>query len=404
MSIENLLKEVNSILKKYEEFEKLTGEKFNVFKILKIDRSELKHSAFLAELLDPNGSHGLGYEFLKHFVRIFRVDNFSDDDCNNSKVTCEFPSQNISEDYSSGGRVDIMIVSGKNEIIIENKIDAGDGYRQLVRYKKDYPKASLIYLTLMGTRPTKHSVGDLVEGLDYTCNSYNKDIIEWLTICREKSVSHSMLRECISQYINLIKLLTHQSSNKMQDMDIQKLILESAESFNTAKNISSQFQLIKKNIFDSCKREILNAFQLKYGEIQFKLFNYEGFDFYIKISTEQKSGNLDNEYFHIDLWPYKIENKKMVYANEPQLAIFRNMAMEFQNRPKDNFHPSRCYTVFVKSQFDLSNLNHEEYKLLNIDRTEWVKNVMNEANDFIEHMVKSLNNRDDLNTNFYSKN
>lgn len=403
MSIANLLKEINGVLKKYEEYEKLTGEKFNIFKILKIDRSEVKHSAFIAELLDPNGSHGLGDEFLKQFIRIFRVENFSEDDCNKSKVRCEVPCGN-NENNNSLGRVDIIINSGIKVIIIENKIDAGDGYEQLVRYKRAFPAASLIYLTLMGTRPGAHSVGTLQEGMDYTCNSYITNIIEWLTKCREKSVSHSLLRESISQYINLIKLLTHQSSNKMQDMDIQKLILESAQSFDSAKNISSQFHLIENNIFDSCRRDILNSFQEKYKGKQFKLFEFEGFDFYIKISTEQKSGNLDNQYFHIDLWPYKSENNLMEYANELQLASIRTIAKDFQNRPKEDFYHSKCYTVFVKSQFDLSNLCHEEYKLLNIDRTEWVEKVMKETQDFIDYMMKSLNDRNDLNTKFFLQN
>lgn len=36
----------------------------NIFQILNIARAEIRHSNFLAWLLDPNGTHGLGRLFL----------------------------------------------------------------------------------------------------------------------------------------------------------------------------------------------------------------------------------------------------------------------------------------------------------------------------------------------------
>lgn len=44
------------------------GENFNMFKILGLSRNETKlHSAFLAELLNTKGSHGLKDKFLIEF-------------------------------------------------------------------------------------------------------------------------------------------------------------------------------------------------------------------------------------------------------------------------------------------------------------------------------------------------
>ncbi len=40
----------------------------NIFDILKIGGMEIRHSNFLAWLLDPNESHGLGDIFLKNFL------------------------------------------------------------------------------------------------------------------------------------------------------------------------------------------------------------------------------------------------------------------------------------------------------------------------------------------------
>lgn len=46
------------------------GENYNLFSILSIERYELKHSALIANLLDPKGSHGCGDAVLRAFFEI----------------------------------------------------------------------------------------------------------------------------------------------------------------------------------------------------------------------------------------------------------------------------------------------------------------------------------------------
>lgn len=48
---------------------------FNLFEALGAIRGEVRHSHFLAFLLDPSSTHGLGSEPLKRFLRLFRVRN-----------------------------------------------------------------------------------------------------------------------------------------------------------------------------------------------------------------------------------------------------------------------------------------------------------------------------------------
>ena len=50
-----------------ERLEDMLAE-FNVFEMLGIEKNEIRHSAFLAWLLDPNGTHGLGDYFLRRFL------------------------------------------------------------------------------------------------------------------------------------------------------------------------------------------------------------------------------------------------------------------------------------------------------------------------------------------------
>ena len=53
----------------------------NIFQILRITNNEIRHSNFLAWLLDPNQSHKLGDIFLKRFLReVFSSDKFDNVD------------------------------------------------------------------------------------------------------------------------------------------------------------------------------------------------------------------------------------------------------------------------------------------------------------------------------------
>ena len=60
-NLQNLLNSVNAILReeKIKKEESLRrGERFNVFQICGVDHYEVKHSAIIAKILDPNGNHG----------------------------------------------------------------------------------------------------------------------------------------------------------------------------------------------------------------------------------------------------------------------------------------------------------------------------------------------------------
>jgi len=158
------------------------------------------HSAFLAELLNPQGSHGQGDIFLKLFVKDHDFDFAS------AKVKVEKHIGSVGQ--TTGGRIDIDIWD-KNDfhIIVENKIYAKDQENQLIRYYnygKGKRKFKLFYLTLEGDMPDeetsccdKESQIALKESEDYTLLSYKVDILEWLAACREKAATHPTLREGI---------------------------------------------------------------------------------------------------------------------------------------------------------------------------------------------------------------
>ena len=86
-NIKNLLNNVSIIQKKYNDIAIITGESFNIFSVLKMDSREVRmHSAFIGELLNPNGSHGLKTKPLEIFVMLLRS-KFCEIDVNNVPIS-----------------------------------------------------------------------------------------------------------------------------------------------------------------------------------------------------------------------------------------------------------------------------------------------------------------------------
>lgn len=200
------------------------GEHYNVFEVLNLSTDEVRlHSAFIADLLNPKGKHGLGAKPLKSFIQILGL-AFDDAALENCNVKREYVIGPISQDKTSGGNIDILLTIGKYYIVIENKIYAGDQLGQLRRYynfaKSKSFDLTLIYLTLGGDKPSESSSGGLVCDKDYKCISYRKDIAGWIEQCLIMAISKPLIRETLQQYMYIIKTLT---DTIMEENDKSKL-------------------------------------------------------------------------------------------------------------------------------------------------------------------------------------
>mgnify|MGYP003679182021 FL=1 len=91
----------------------------NIFEILKISKTEIRHSNFLAWLLNPKGSHLLGNVFLKRFLRdVFLSDKFNDID----QVDVEGMDYSNLEIYREWNNIDLLIKLDDIVVCIENKV------------------------------------------------------------------------------------------------------------------------------------------------------------------------------------------------------------------------------------------------------------------------------------------
>ena len=295
--IKLLLNQVRVINDKYKEIAIAKGENFNLFDIMGMRTDEVKtHSAIIAELLNPKGSHDMGAVFLKLFLQKLITINTQPNDkekheyllnCNllNTKIFIERDIGQISEDQTVGGRIDILLSNDEFEICIENKIYAGDQPFKLRRYhnhltkknKTENKKTLLIYLTLDGKSASEEStcISKNNEGIwlkdesevlevnkDYFCISYQTEVLSWLEECHSLAADKPILRESLKQFILLIRSLTNQATNNVMENELHQIILTDIES---AENISNKFGDVLKVETEKFRDAVIEALNTNKG-------------------------------------------------------------------------------------------------------------------------------------------
>jgi len=108
---------------------------FNLFEALNITRQEIRHSRFLAYLLDPNETHGLGDQFLRAILRTTLGD---DSECPVSRLDVELKDLSDAGVYCERDHFDITVQIPELELlfVIENKVGAAESEAQLETYRK----------------------------------------------------------------------------------------------------------------------------------------------------------------------------------------------------------------------------------------------------------------------------
>lgn len=239
----------------YEESRK-RGEQFNIFHACGVNHYETKHSGIIAEMLNPNGTHGQGVLFLRSFIQVCKPDiDFSLND--DVEVITESPTDD--------GRIDILITNADGQaIVIENKIYAEDQWEQLKRYDR-YAKRrfgtgnySILYLTLDGKEASEQSGGEV----KYQTISYSDDIVRWLGECIKQSAMLPMIRETLLQYQKHIKQLTDQDYMATKEELYQTMLQHPEEIEEIAKAMTDGYF---EWVFNNKVKENLETELSKYG-------------------------------------------------------------------------------------------------------------------------------------------
>jgi hypothetical protein len=213
MEIQQFKFEFNRLRGEFEELlaqvqvqNKQEAPEFNVFHSLGVTTREVRHSALLANLLNPDGDHAQGHLFLTKFL----------ERCANKFPDFPMPKGDIRraawyierERGIRGKRLDIVIRSPslRYMVIIENKVRAGIDKGQLDDYetwlkkeKTHYPNQAMIILTPIGERANS----------SWFPLSYESDIKYWLESCLQL-IEPPHLKETLNQYLELIPLLSRE--------------------------------------------------------------------------------------------------------------------------------------------------------------------------------------------------
>ena len=157
-----------------ERLEDLLAE-FNPFDVLKIERRETQHSALLAWLLNPRGSHGLQDYFLRRFLSEAAAKAQEDGIGDVTALDVDGWDLGGIEVATERHNIDILLVDQDDEFvcIIENKIGAGEHSNQLARYlriaEREYEGLLPfpIFLTPDGIDPNSESDAERYVPLGY---------------------------------------------------------------------------------------------------------------------------------------------------------------------------------------------------------------------------------------------
>jgi len=372
-SITSLIELVSTINNKYKDVAEITGENFNVFKILKIESNEVKtHSAFLAELLNPKGRHGKKEKFLGHFVSQLGIDNF---DIKSAIAEVEYFIGLKTE--TTGGYIDILVTdNNRNRIIIENKIYAGDQENQLIRYHNFDKTKNLYYLTLEKHEASEKSVGkSLRMGEEYKTISYKSDIIKWLEVCLKESVDHPLLRETIKQYINLIKYLTHETMNNEMQNEVTNRIISNPENIEAAELIFNSWYQVRIRIMKDIKEKTIKN---NYKRLNIELV-FDDKDFGVKYSEF---------YYYKKGWKYCV----YVFFESEFDDILIGLTLINEEEKTDDVFREKIRTVF--SDINIGTIkNYQNWlwvcKLEDWERMEWRETSL-KGSIIIENAVNKI--------------
>ena len=263
--IKSILKQIQELKEEDEKAAQATGKNFNVFSVLGVERKEVRHSAFLKDLLDPKGTHSQGAVFLEHFLKLppllKKLPRSFYENLEEFQVTKEQYAPYSNNEY---GLIDIFLKKRDACIIIENKIDRSLDPGQLNKYYTyakgmGFRQICLVYLTPEGKKPSKESLAGQ-EPLDadrVICISYESHIVEWLEEWLREVVGIARLHEVLLQYQELTKELIGQP--KELTMKIRDVLTRDYDLFIELNNSITEIKKCRRHeFFRKVKEKITN--------------------------------------------------------------------------------------------------------------------------------------------------
>ena len=249
---------------------------YNIFTLFHGFSDEVNlHSNFIASLLDPNGDHYKGDLFLKLFLEMCGIDDFSID---TSRATV----------FKEFKHIDIYISDGKKHIILENKVYAKDQPTQIARYIETIQNKGaeecdrvkdedicVLYLHPDGKLPDNQSFGEYHAKLlgenpsiEFKVISYGNEILKWIDRCKNEVSNITDLNVFLSQYKDVIEMI-YDRYKRIDEMETAKFVEIFKENYTAVSEIANNYQEVRKEIinefFKNVKDILENDLKDKYS-------------------------------------------------------------------------------------------------------------------------------------------
>ncbi|MFT9495886.1 PD-(D/E)XK nuclease family protein [Anaerosolibacter sp.] len=237
--------------------------RFNPFKILRIQDHEVRHSNVLAWIFNPSENHNFDDRLLKRFLLKVLLKPINGEII--SDVTNIYDLQNLnlydSKVFREKSNIDLLIVSDANKIVVllENKVYSGEHSNQLERYlqivEREYKDYLIIpiLLTLDGSEASSEryfsaSYEDVIQSIEFLVSNYaertSQQVIEfiehYISIIKEKYYMDNELKSlCKDIYLKNREVidLIYSIGN---EIDIEKSIDDFNQEFPRVEKVSSR--------------------------------------------------------------------------------------------------------------------------------------------------------------------
>lgn len=298
--INDAISKLKALESKLQSIQTQKSTTINIFEAVGMTTQEIKHSAFLAWLLNPAMPHNLGnkclkalFENLLHYEQniidvegylpnkqilgvtaVEELQEFLDD-----KELSIITERTLTRD-DDDGRIDIFIESDKAKtlIAIENKVFTSTHNDQLKRYVTEFDsredwKKIFIYLTPNGDLPYD-SNGKYEE--NWCILSYETILDMVRSILTE--VHNTKLKNLMGDYIEMVNTNILNKNPKVRSL-CKKIKREHAEALEILAAYTDNAQEVLKYAFNWCKKHIPNITQMKEGKSSFEFCtdNFEKF-------------------------------------------------------------------------------------------------------------------------------
>ena len=339
MEIKELEKKLQNF-KNEQQQQKIRGlNNYNIMKVLRnIDAEVGMHSRFISSLLDKDREHYQGELFINLFIE--HVIKAKLKDCFDFGKNIKFEEEEATKDNR---RIDFTIKSDKYLIGIEMEINANDQDKQIFDYYEELKEQAknldikeenvkIYYLTLDGKEASMQSyVKDNVV-VDYTCISFEKEILNWLEASQKEVSNITNLNNAIGYYKDVVNMLLGEYNspvNQYKDFFFNdKEIYECYE-----KNEHEVLKYMENNDFiedgfRDAKQKLYDNFYIKLFHKLFKDNDNIKYFRYIQNSSLQQIQLVVNEYYSVNIFL----NKQL----DKFISIKVGLAWAYHNEAKGN--------------------------------------------------------------------